>query len=291
MVDLTEQFVPTSWRGTYTRVVSSDRATGSWTISGGGPARMELTRWPTHSIAPNVTHHSLSEPGDDTRTYRWVAHGWNWFLRASTTASGDTIAALRAELPTDSPILTLLLQRAELPAPDPTGGRGTVRIFDGQVPVDYGQFHVITPGSDAYGDLQGSFVGQENGLCGAAHEGFLSLISGTHYGTIPVVVDLASSAPEIDTARWEEIVEVPFACLDADGVSLCELWGEEQLPIPLQPGLYRVRYCVSGMDGAHQGEAVDNYALTFWPAPRRADEIMVRTSEAANYWHSAWVTQ
>lgn len=43
------------------------------------------------------------------------------------------------------------------------------------------------------------------------------------------------------------------------------------------------------MDRAHSHcEPVDDYLLTFWPAPESPDAVLKQTSQTAAYWHSAW---
>jgi len=55
---------------------------------------------------------------------------------------------------------------------------------------------------------------------------------------------------------------------------------------------YRVRYCGRGLDHTPDdelavldgGEPFDHYLLQFWPAPP-GEDLIVRTSQNAAYWH------
>lgn len=40
-------------------------------------------------------------------------------------------------------------------------------IFSGNLDIEYAQFYVMSQGSAFDGDLNATFAGQENGLCGA----------------------------------------------------------------------------------------------------------------------------
>lgn len=160
-------------------------------------------------------------------------------------------------------------------------------MFDGSILVDYRQFYITPPGGMNSGDMQAAFAGQQNGLCGAAHDGMLFLVTGLHYGNVALTIDLAPAPPEVDE-QWEEIVEVPFVVSAEGGVHLEEWDGDVRADIPLAPGPYRVRYHGSGMDAAHQGEEVDRYLLVFWPAPVAPDAVVKTTSDSAGYWHGAW---
>ncbi|HEY8026901.1 MAG TPA: hypothetical protein VIF60_20335 [Burkholderiaceae bacterium] len=75
------------------------------------------------------------------------------------------------------------------------------RIFDGPLQVHYGQAYVLP--SNSYGlDLNDSFRGQTNGLCGAATPGALFLITGQHTGQVGFTLDVLETAPTIDE-KWE----------------------------------------------------------------------------------------
>jgi hypothetical protein len=166
------------------------------------------------------------------------------------------------------------------------------RIFDGQVYVHYGQAYVESSENRGL-DLQDSFRGQNNGLCGAALPGKLFLITGLHTGKVGFMLDVLDVPPLLD-AIWEEIVEVSFTptleqviLLDWNGMAVCN--------IPLLQKSYRVRYCARGMDIGREidtildGEPiVDFYSLTFWLAEPAPDVVVKQTSGIAVYWHD-WV--
>jgi hypothetical protein len=166
----------------------------------------------------------------------------------------------------------------------------SMRVYDGHLHVHYGQAYVRSNGD--FTDMQAGFVGQSNGLCGAAELGNLFLITGLHTGNIGMVVDVLDSEPAIGE-EWEEVVEVSFnsdgkptALFDWNGVKVCD--------IALNDATYRVRYSGKGMDRGHHVDTlvdeapVDSYALQFWQSEAKPDKIIKQTSRTASYWHK-WV--
>ncbi|HEX8346343.1 MAG TPA: hypothetical protein VF657_16615 [Actinoplanes sp.] len=169
-------------------------------------------------------------------------------------------------------------------------------LFDGVVPVDYGQIYVT---SRELPEMSEAFAGQVNGLCGAGEPGALFLMTGTRCGRVRFEVELHDRAPSAAADEWEEVVEAPFVPRAAV-VDLVP-WGEGPLArLPLRPDGqdtgrlpgYRVRYHAAGMD-----EGRDRYLLCFWPESGeaagtgpaggvvRADAIVRQTSRSAAYWH------
>lgn len=153
-------------------------------------------------------------------------------------------------------------------------------LFDGRIAIAYSQVYV-TSDDDWESDLDASFVGQTNGLCGAAQAGFLWLTTGTQDGDVAFRVERHDLEPAVDT-NWQDIVEVPFMP-GAGNVQLTQWAGEASFPLALPNTAYRVRYCASLMDEADDR---DSYALLFWPATARADEVIKQTSKSAAYWHA-----
>lgn len=164
------------------------------------------------------------------------------------------------------------------------------RIFDGRLHVHYGQAYIRS--SDNGFGLEECFIGQTNGLCGAASPGALFLVTGLHTGDVSFTLDVLDNAPPLDDI-WEEIVEVSFAP-GAGKVILYDWGGECVCDIPLLQEIYRVRYCARDMDRGQEvdtyveGEPVDFYALTFWRGNLAPDIVVKQTSQAAAYWHN-WV--
>ena len=164
-----------------------------------------------------------------------------------------------------------------------------VRTFvRGEVHVHYGQIYVES-GAD-YPDLMECFAGQANGLCGAAAPGTLYLHTGLHTGGVGFTVEAHESPPALDDA-WEEVVEVSFAP-HSSSVALVQWAGEASWDLDLSESSYRVRYCATGMDPAHEADTrlddepmLDRYLLQFWPAAPSPDRVVRRTSEIADYWH------
>jgi hypothetical protein len=174
-------------------------------------------------------------------------------------------------------------------------------LFDGPVPVAYGQAYVL---SGELPDMTAAFAGQVNGLCGAGDPGALFLMTGTHSGEVHFTIEHHDEEPPAAAAEWEDVVEVPFVPR-AGTVDLVP-WGDGTLAeLPLTPApRYRVRYCAAGMDEgsnpygsfdpdeiedgdfAYMEQRPDRYLVCFWPeASGRPDEILRQTSRAAAYWH------
>ncbi|WP_331769547.1 hypothetical protein OG948_37985 (plasmid) [Embleya sp. NBC_00888] len=162
-------------------------------------------------------------------------------------------------------------------------------VFEGSVRVAYSQMYVDSrvQGAAIEGDHR---AGQANGLCGAAVEGFLFLVTGMHTGSVGLTIEVHDGPPAVD-GRWEEVVEAPFTPRTRT-VRLAQ-WGDaDACEFELDPVDHRVRYCAVGMDeaGAHGvvsiGEPpVDRYLLQFWPAPVEPDRVVGQTSDEAAYWH------
>lgn len=145
-------------------------------------------------------------------------------------------------------------------------------LFSGRLWVHYGQAYVVSgPVFDS--DLEASFRGQSNGLCGASSPNLLFLITGLHTGHVNFSVEFSNAEPPLDRA-WEDVVEVSSTMVNRP---FLEEWaGQVSYPIDLSPGTYRVRYAAKGMDSARAvdtivetEEPIDTYHLSFWPAKGR----------------------
>ncbi|MEU4652983.1 hypothetical protein AB0G32_03370 [Streptomyces sp. NPDC023723] len=154
----------------------------------------------------------------------------------------------------------------------------------GEVWVEYGQTWVESDPDGRIPLLHETFAGQEQGLCGAATPGFLSLITGLHTGYVDCTVETHDAEPALDPA-WQEVVEASFR-----PVSERTRLARWDLGLPLTD--HRVRYCARDMDEGQQrdtrspGETpADAYLLQFWPAPPAPARVLRQTSPHAAYWH------
>ena len=155
----------------------------------------------------------------------------------------------------------------------------------------YGQASVAPPGHPGL-ELDDAFVGQQNGLCGAAVTGVLFLHTGLHTGYVGFAIDVLAAAPPLEHV-WEDIVEVSFTP-QGRALALLDWYGERVCDVPLTQGTgYRVRYSARGMDAGHALDTcpdgttmADHYQLTFWPAAVTADRVVKQTSANAAYWHA-----
>ena len=163
-----------------------------------------------------------------------------------------------------------------------------IHVFDGRLHVHYHQAYIEQEGQNG-GDMGAAFRGQVNELCGAVLSGFLHLVTGLHTGEVGFTLDVFEVAPPFDP-QWEEIVEAPLSVL-AKTIAVVNWNGDAVCEIPLAAGEYRVRYCARGMDRGKDldtlvdGDPVDFYSLTFWPAAPSPDVILKQTSEFAAYMH------
>jgi hypothetical protein len=160
-------------------------------------------------------------------------------------------------------------------------------VLSKDVEVDYWQIYVVS--GDDQPDIENSFGGQRNGLCGAAMPGYLFLVTGLHSGEVGFTVEVHDEAPPVDES-WQEIVEASFR--PAGEASLLGWGGEWYQPLDLAQTCYRVRYCATGMDEAYAQDTriedepqFDRYLLQLWPAPPQPDTVIKQTSEIAAYWH------
>jgi hypothetical protein len=166
------------------------------------------------------------------------------------------------------------------------------RLLERQAQVCYSQMYFVARQESLFHpDMRRCFVGQENGLCGAATRGVLFLTTGLHTGHVNLTVELCDGEPALDDS-WEEIVEASFVVDSPADPGLSE-WGHAWTPVKLEPGTYRARYRAKNMQAArtkntvlvHEA-AIDSYCLTFWPAPIARDRVLKQTSEIAAYWHN-----
>ena len=165
-------------------------------------------------------------------------------------------------------------------------------IFDATFPVHYGQAYVLSPPVDVNSDLEPAFVGQENGLLGAAVPGQLWLTTGLHTGRVGLRIEVFDAEPPLGSS-WEEIVEVSYLP-SSTGAALTG-WGGEAEPVPLglEVASHRVRLCASKMDEARQRDTIldgedviDRYQLALWKSDPRPDRVIRQTSATAAYWHT-----
>jgi hypothetical protein len=162
-------------------------------------------------------------------------------------------------------------------------------VFDDLLHVHYGQAYVFSERSDDTGDMAACFVGQANGLLGAAVRGQLFLLTGLHTGDVRFRTEIADKEPPLDPV-WEECVEATF---EPHGTASLVQWDRtDACALPLGGQAYRVRYHARGMDAGNttdtilEGEdPVDEYLLVFWPAPAAPDCVIAQTSAIADYWH------
>ncbi|WP_448719924.1 hypothetical protein [Microbacterium natoriense] len=161
-------------------------------------------------------------------------------------------------------------------------------LFDGLIWTSYRQLLLVS-GTASEPSPEEAFIGQSNGLCGAAVAGTLFLVTGTHTGEIPVRVTRWDAAPEL--GDWEEIVEADLVV--GEGATTLAGWASDfSAALALVPGRWRARWSGSGMDAAHQHDATpeepasDRYELALWSTAASTPDAIIRcTSTEATHWH------
>lgn len=171
------------------------------------------------------------------------------------------------------------------------------KFFIDYFPCQYHWAYMAKSGE--YPGVDACWVGQKNGICGAALPGQISFTFGPHTGSVKLQVMLVDVAPPLHS-EWEEVVEAPFvveyaaehAFIDFDG----DLHGELLF---LKPGEYRVRFCavnyaITEVNTSQMAEeqwqaAIESeyYELVIWPEAIRPDEIIRVKSAHAAYWHKS----
>lgn len=168
-------------------------------------------------------------------------------------------------------------------------------LFDDEVPVHYGFINLRPDDVEVDLDHLSARGGQANGLCGAAFDGQLHMVTGLHTGPVPLRVELHPAQPPLPL-EWEEVVEVPFTTTTGSyWLSAFNWWHELDIPADT----YRVRWCANGMDQAHDRTrmddepALDRYLLQLWPSPAGAgltpvapaDAVIRQHAQVAAQWH------
>lgn len=163
--------------------------------------------------------------------------------------------------------------------------------FSDLISTHYGQAYVHL--EDTLDWAEDVWANQTNGLLGAAQPTTLFLTIGLHTGQVHLTVRVADTAPTLDDS-WEEIVEASFTMPASQTLGLADWHGSIWEPIPLEAGTHRVRYCArnfgEGEECSHGDSTThptEEYELTFWPAPHKADQIVKATRPRAQYWHKA----
>jgi hypothetical protein len=142
------------------------------------------------------------------------------------------------------------------------------------------------------------FRGQSNGLLGVLSPNHLMLGFGVHTGTVKLKIVLTEQAFPIDT-QWEEAVEASWTMPANSTLALEDNFIDSStVPVALPAGSYRLRYCAKDYgvaeawwaDGADRGldeyiGPMEEYELTFWPAPWAPDQVLKVKSPRAEGMH------
>ncbi|WMS88767.1 hypothetical protein [Pleionea litopenaei] len=179
-----------------------------------------------------------------------------------------------------------------------------LRLFSGNISLYFGQFYIDEPeqseeklpedsdvqDDDLYLDIDSAFESQNNGLCGACHQGKLFFIAGPQDGTAQVMVEVLDEEPPI-FEQAEDVVECSFRAM-SDQLHLCEWANEKTYLLNLPVGQYVVRYTITGTDADYsESDPIDKplpgqrYVVQFWPGNISSDRIVLANSQKGHYWH------
>jgi hypothetical protein len=168
-------------------------------------------------------------------------------------------------------------------------GKGV--LYDDAWVVEEGVWDVRAPGKWV-AHTGRAFRGQANGLLGAAVDGVMVLVVPGMYGKYRTRVELGGRRPPVP--RWcEDVVEAPFR---SDGELVMSSFESFSDTWQVEPGTYRVRYCVTGLDAAATEDEFDGddyhtytgrHLLQLWPAPIAPDEVVRVGSDWAAERHRA----
>ncbi|PSV27932.1 hypothetical protein [Photobacterium sp. GB-56] len=172
-------------------------------------------------------------------------------------------------------------------------------LFSDNIFVSYSQFYIECEDPDDSLLPSNPFHKQQNGLCGAAQSERLFFTAAPTDSLINLEIELLDSKPEVDE-NFDEIVEVSFT-RGAKDILLCEWAHEEEYPLNIPEGIYRVRYNIKGFELDYDYENIEEpeddeellppldgqkYLIQFWPSDFKSDQILKKTSEYAAYWHN-----
>ncbi|MBA4020915.1 MAG: hypothetical protein C0482_00980 [Gordonia sp.] len=248
-----------------------------------------LSRWPLGSRRPFLVGSRHSH------TNSWSDDYWTYAIDTEQPLTDAEARQIQRSVPTVIPPATMQdeARRAAAAMTAAAVIDAEQILYAGSVNVHYGFFTLTAfpdapvPGVDAE-----PFAGQSNGLCGTAAEPLAHVRTGLHTGAVNVEVILSPIRPPVDSARWEEIVELDYH-VDTPTTMLAGFSGGTALAIPL--GHYRMRFSARHMDQAHQadtGNHIDTYQLLLWPsgpsqqAHQPTDTILKATSSIAKARHS-----
>lgn len=161
-------------------------------------------------------------------------------------------------------------------------------VFSGLVRLHYGQLYAVSSGC-ADVTIEEAFKGQSNGLCGAAVQGALLLMCGSHSATVDLAVTVHDAEPALE-AGWEEVVEAPFRFL-SDPPELQDWEGSRICQLPITGPGFMVRWAARNFgeaddrDPASQEDVAEAYSLSSWPSAEARERVLLVTSEKAEYWH------
>lgn len=173
---------------------------------------------------------------------------------------------------------------------EPSGADLMTVVLEAEIYVDYSQTYVTGAEGEWLPDMDQSFRGQSNGLCGAGKPGGLMLSVAPQYGDVPFRVETGTTRPPVP-GGYRDVVEVSLDVAAPE--MLLDPVEASQSPFTLPAaGSYRVRYCAwdyeAGLDAVDRsrGEpAVDHYLLQFWPAPPKPDEVLRCSGPATQSLH------
>ncbi|WP_422771225.1 hypothetical protein ACN28C_32090 [Plantactinospora sp. WMMC1484] len=123
----------------------------------------------------------------------------------------------------------------------------------------------------------------DNGLVGAT-DGAVLVRTGCGGGWVNLTVELHAERPTVETAGWDDAVEVSYRTLVGQSHVRSARGGGTDFPrISFRgPGSYRIRVHARGRQlpaGRKGSDRVEDYLLQVWPAPAGRTEILRRAED------------
>jgi hypothetical protein len=148
--------------------------------------------------------------------------------------------------------------------------------------ADYFQFYLQDEEAD--GDLSDAWTPQATDDLLAVADGVIG-VGTVRNMDVPVILEIASSAPDDDSSAWDHIAEcsihVPTGRLVIAG---CTDYFADAARIDVEPGWYRARVYYGGLDTLSDDglDGDDRYRIALWPAAAASEPRVVKRRSPTN---------
>ena len=139
---------------------------------------------------------------------------------------------------------------------------GPTQTVETEIYADHTQFYLVDPEADLSGDVWDG-AGLERRL-GVSHG--VVAVGTVGHTYVPVALELWTEEPPLDLGAWDHVVEATIETRSGL-LALQSLDESEHAPLAVEPGTFRVRSSVAGLDAADELDGGDRYRLQVWAAP------------------------